>query len=116
MNTLEFLEAVKEKRGITSDYALAKVLGITQAGVSSYRTGKSGLSDDVALTVAEILQLHPMQVIASANAERAKTPEQKARWMGLMEKFSVSFRNLRSSWDGRERRAVHRNQAPLFVQ
>jgi predicted transcriptional regulator len=112
MNTMELLEAVKVRRGIVSDYALAKALGITQAAVSSYRTGNSKISDDVALTVAEILQLHPLQVIAAANAERAKTPEQKARWEGLMEKFSVSFRSLLSQWDGRERRADSR----LFMQ
>jgi len=116
MNTLELLEAVKERRGITSDYALAKVLGITQSAASSYRTGRSRIDDNVALTVAEILQIHPMQVIAAANAERAKTPEQKARWMELVEKFSVSFRNLLSPWDGHERRAAHRKQTPLFVQ
>jgi transcriptional regulator with XRE-family HTH domain len=109
MNTLEYLAACKERLGITSDYALAKALGLSQTGLSNYRTGRSRMDDDVALKVAEILQLHPLQVIAAANAERAKTPEQKARWTGLMEKFSgpiESFRNLLSQWDGRtERRA-----------
>ena len=104
MNTLGYLAACKTRLGIESDYALAKALGVTQAAVSSYRTEKSKISDDVALTVAEILQVNPMQVIAAANAERAKTPEQKARWMGMMEKFSGSFRNRLSNWDGRERR------------
>lgn len=112
MNTIELLEAVKNRRGIVSDYALAKVLGVSQPTVASYRSGNSRISDDVALTVAEILQLHPLQVIAAANAERAKTPEQKARWTSLMEKFSVSFRNLLSPWDGRERRSVSRFYAP----
>lgn len=105
MNTLELLEAVKERRGVKSDYALAKVLGVTQTAVSSYRTGNSKISDDVALTVAEILGMHPLVVIAAANAERAKTDEQKARWTGLMEKFSASFNTLLSGhWSGVERR------------
>jgi predicted transcriptional regulator len=108
MNTLELLDAVKVRRGITSDYALAKVLGVTQAAVSGYRTGRSRIDDDVALTVAEILHLNPMHVIAAANAERAKTPEQRARWTGLMEKFSGSFLNLLPHWDGRERRSQGR--------
>ena len=112
MNTIELLEAVKVRRGVESDYALAKVLGVTQQAVSSYRAGNSKISDDVALTVAEILQLHPLQVIAAANAERAKTAAQKAKWVGLMEKFSGSFRNLLSPWDGRERRV----QARLYAQ
>lgn len=112
MNTIELLEAVKVRRGIESDYALAKVLGITQQAVSSYRAGNSKISDDVALTVAEILQLNPLQVIALANAERAKTEAQKARWLDVMEKFSVSFKSLLSQWDGRERRAAGRLYAP----
>lgn len=108
MNTIEFLDAVKMRRGITSDYALAKVLGISQQAVSSYRAGRSRIDDDVALTVAEVLEIHPMQVIAAANAERAKTPEAKARWESLMEKFSVSFRNRLPKWDGVDRRATAR--------
>jgi len=116
LNTLDLLEAVKVRRGISSDYALAKALGVSQPTVASYRAGNSRISDDVALTVAEILGMHPMSVIAAANAERAKTPEQRARWEGLMEKFSVSFRSLLSQWDGRERRAVQREQRGLFVQ
>lgn len=108
MDTLGYLAACKKRLGIESDYALAKALGVTQAAVSSYRTEKSKISDDVALTVAEILGINPLEVIAAANAERAKTPEQKARWTGLMEKFSGSFRSLLSQWDGRERRSASR--------
>lgn len=94
MNTIEYLDAVKAARQITSDYALAKVLGITQSTISGYRAGRSRIDDDVALTIAEILGVHPLQVIAAANAERAKTPEQRARWSGVMEKFSLSFNSL----------------------
>lgn len=108
MNTLEYMQACKERLGITSDYALAKALGLSQTGLSNYRTGRSRMDDDVALKVAEILGLHPLQVIASANAERAKTEEQKARWLSLMEKFSVSFNPLLSLWNGVERRSQSR--------
>lgn len=94
MNTLDYLQAVKTALGITSDYALAKALGIKQTTISGYRAGRSRIDDDVALTISEILKLNPLVVIASANAERAKTPEQRARWSGVMEKFSASFNNL----------------------
>lgn len=108
MNTVDYLDAVKAARKITSDYALAKVLGITQSTISGYRAGRSRIDDDVALTIAEILGVHPLQVIAAANAERAKTPEQRARWSGVMEKFSVSFLNLLSGKGPHERRASMR--------
>jgi len=114
--TVDWLAECKRRFGVESDYALAKRLGVSSQTISSYRTGRSRFDDDMALTVAEALQIDPLQVIASANAERAKTPEQRARWEAIMEKFSVSFRNLRSQWDGHERRAVHRTQAAFFVQ
>lgn len=85
--TIEFLDAVKEKLGIDSDYALAKRLGFSLSGMSNYRTGRRILDDDAALAVATALEVHPFEVIAAANAERAKTPEMRARWMGLIEGF-----------------------------
>lgn len=94
MNTLEYLAATKDKLGIQSDYALAKALHVSQPTISSYRAQRSRIDDDVALKIADILELNPLAVIASANAERAKTPEMKARWLGLMEKFSTSFNTL----------------------
>lgn len=94
MNTIEYLQAVKTRLEITSDYALAARLGITRSAVSKLQQGGVSFSDDVALTIADILNVHPLQVIAAANAERAKTPEQRARWSGVMEKFSLSFNLL----------------------
>jgi transcriptional regulator with XRE-family HTH domain len=98
LNTIEYLQAVKTRLGITSDYALAVKLGITRSAVSKLQQGGVSFGDDVALSVAEILGIHPLQVIAAANAERAKTPEQRARWSGVMEKFSASFLNLLSGY------------------
>jgi transcriptional regulator with XRE-family HTH domain len=96
MNTIEYLDAVKVKRGISSDYALAKALRVGQSAIIGYRAGRTTINDDTALAIAEILGIHPLQIIATANAERAKTPEQRARWSGVMEKFSASFNALLS--------------------
>jgi transcriptional regulator with XRE-family HTH domain len=116
MKTVQYLDAVKARFGLVSDYSVAKKLGFTQTAVSQYRHGRRFFDDDAALIVAQVLDLEPIVVIAAANAERAKTPEAKARWESLMEKFSApvtSFRNLLSQWDGRtERRA----QARFAVQ
>lgn len=94
MNTLEYLDAVKAKLGIESDYALAQRLGITRSSVSVFTRGKGIFGDDVALTVAQILDLNPLVVIAQANAERSNNPEMRDRWLNVMEKFSASFNNL----------------------
>lgn len=96
MNTIEYLDAVKAKRGISSDYALAKALGVGQSAIIGYRASRTTINDDTALAIAQILELNPLVVIATANAERAKTPEQRARWSSVMEKFSASFDALLS--------------------
>jgi transcriptional regulator with XRE-family HTH domain len=108
LKTLEYLDAVKAKHGITSDYALAKVLNFSQSSLSLYRSGRRIFDDDVALRIATELGINPLAVIAAANAERAKTPEQRDLWHGIMEKFSASFRNLLQPWNGLERRVQAR--------
>lgn len=87
MNTLDYLAACKTRLGIESDYALAKHLAITQSTISGYRAGRSRIDDDVALRISQILNVNPLEVIAQANAERAKTPEMKAMWEGLLSGF-----------------------------
>jgi transcriptional regulator with XRE-family HTH domain len=111
MNTLALLEAVKTRRKITSDYALAKALGVTQQAVSSYRSGNSIINDDVCLTVATILEIPPIGVIAQANAERAKTPELRQRWMELVQGFRLLLPHAKFA--GQERRRMVRT--PLRV-
>lgn len=96
MNTLDYLGAVKKRLGIESDYALAKALGISHSAICGYRAGTSRINDDVALTIAEILDKNPLEVIAAANAERAKTDQMRNKWTGLMEKFSMGFELLLS--------------------
>ena len=113
MNTLQYLDAVKAKRGITSDYELAKVLGVAQPNISSYRSGRRIFDDDMALQVAVELEINPLAVIATANEERSKTPEQKARWRAILEKISASFNNLLSGRTGVERRRMQRLQVSV---
>lgn len=79
-NTLEFLDEVKAKLGLTSDYQLAKSLGCTHSAISNYRAGKSRLDEAAACKVAELLNLDAGYVLACIASERAKKPEVKAAW------------------------------------
>lgn len=96
MNTLQYLDAVKARRGITSDYALAKILQTSQAAISGYRAGRRVFDDDVALTIACELEVNPLAVIAAANLERAKTPEMRARWIDILEGFLAPLLHAKS--------------------
>lgn len=78
--TVEFLDAVKSRHGFTSDYQLSKYLDCTRGGISSYRTGRTFLDEDMAYKVATDLDLEPGYVMACIASERAKSPEVKAAW------------------------------------
>lgn len=75
MNTTQYLDAVKRKLGVSSDYALAVHLQITRFGVSKLRRGRVAMSATTAARVAELLELDPLKVIADAELERGSNNE-----------------------------------------
>ncbi|MDN7873884.1 DUF3693 domain-containing protein [Burkholderia aenigmatica] len=79
-STIEYLDAVKTVLNLPSDYAAAKHLHVTRAAVSRYRNGDGAFDDTTALRVAEILDVDPLEVIAAANAERARDDETRRLW------------------------------------
>ena len=92
--TVEWLDALKAQLDIPSDYAAAKVLGLTRSAVSHYRTGRTSFDDVTAVRVADLLGVDPAEVLASVQYERAKTDEVREAWASLLEKFSEGFRTL----------------------
>lgn len=85
--TIEFLDAVKARHSLPSDYALAPVLGITRSAVSKLRNKQDFLGDQTALKVAELLDLSPGIVLSAVHAERAKDPAEKSAWNSIFEKL-----------------------------
>lgn len=78
--TVEFIDAVKARHGLTSDYQLAKHLKIRPNRISNYRLGKSLFDEEACLMIAADLGLDPGYVFACIAAERANKPEVKAAW------------------------------------
>jgi hypothetical protein len=78
--TLQYLDELKRAAGVESDYAVAKVLRITASAISRWRTLNITFDTQVATKVARILSIDPLEVIAAAQYERAKTDEKKAFW------------------------------------
>lgn len=85
--TTKWLDKAKEKMGGISDYALAPKLGLSRSQISNYRNGRDFLSDDAAMKLAELLEIDPTQIIASAHAERAKSEPARAFWMQWAERL-----------------------------
>ncbi|OFZ68082.1 MAG: hypothetical protein A2V79_08455 [Betaproteobacteria bacterium RBG_16_56_24] len=78
--TVEFLDTVRAKHGLTSDYQLSKYLNCTRGAISSYRTGRTYLDEEMACKVAADLEMESSYVLACIASERAKQPEVKAAW------------------------------------
>ena len=85
--TCHFLDAIKSRYNLPSDYAAAGKLGITRSAVSSYRKGKSFFDDHTALTVATLLEIDPGIVLACAHAERARNDAERSAWTSILEKL-----------------------------
>lgn len=85
--TTEFLEGVKATYGLTSDYKLAKFLGISTASISRLMQKKDFLGDENAIKVANLLKIAPAYVLSCVHFERAKKAEEKAVWQSIIEKF-----------------------------
>lgn len=81
MKSADFLDAVKARHKLTSDYQLAKHLRWPQPRVSMYRTGRREFDDDSALQIAAELTLDPAYVLACIAAARAKRADIKRHWL-----------------------------------
>ena len=80
MKTMDYLEQVKEKYRLTSDGQLSRKIGVTSSMMSKYRNKNDGMGDEIALRVAELLSIPPVEVLANIQAERTKCPEAKKVW------------------------------------
>lgn len=94
LKTTDYLKLAKIRLEITSDYALAKKLGMTQTGLSYLMNGKNIMGEETALKLAVILKRDPLELLAVANRERAKTPETAAIWGNLADRIAEGFRSL----------------------
>ncbi|MBN3734656.1 helix-turn-helix domain-containing protein [Burkholderia sp. Tr-20390] len=78
--TVQYLDALKKRLDLPSDYAAAQALGVTRAAVSRYRNGLSVFDESTAIRAAELLDLDPLEVIAACKAESAPDARVRRVW------------------------------------
>lgn len=78
--TTDLMDAVKETKGIRSDYALAKRLGVLPQTISNYRHGRTQMADEIAVAMASMIDRPPAPILAQLAADRAKNPEVAKIW------------------------------------
>lgn len=78
-STRQYLADVKRRLSLSSNYGLAKRLEISEQAIANLMSG-GVMSATTAAKVAEILELEPLQVIADAELERAKSSRDRELW------------------------------------
>jgi transcriptional regulator with XRE-family HTH domain len=92
MRTINYLNAVQSRYGLTSDYQLAAKLGLTRSNVSLLRNSKGFIGEDTAQFIAQLLDIEPAIVVSHANAERARRAGHQTlleMWLGIAAKFGA---------------------------
>lgn len=84
MTNSDYLDAVKARLNITSDYELAKRLGVPRNGIPAIRKGTRAVPLDVAYKLAITLELDPALVVADLEAQREKNEARRAFWSGFI--------------------------------
>lgn len=87
MNTIQLLDAIRERRNLPSDYAAAALLGLTRSQVSKYRNGKDFMGDEVVQRAAELIGADPAIAMAGVHAERATDPQTRKVWVSIAERL-----------------------------
>lgn len=80
MKTPDYLNQAKLSLGVESDYALAARLSVSRSYMSRLRLGRNTLSDELAVQIAQIINVPAPLVLADAHVERETNPTLKAAW------------------------------------
>ncbi len=79
MKAGQWIDRVKAAKGLPSDYAAAKILGLSRFTVSGYRQRPDAtLDEEIAVKVGQALGLNPAGIIIDQVAERSKSPAVRA--------------------------------------
>ncbi|ASI23384.1 TPA: hypothetical protein P2K97_000297 [Aeromonas salmonicida] len=79
-----YIDELKEKLNLPSDYAAAKFLGVPRQSMTKVRNGQVlGKDKCLRLAVAVALKRDPLEIIATAEAQTEKNQELKAVWLKL---------------------------------
>ncbi len=89
--TVQFLDAVRVRHSLTSDYQLGKLLGVSHARISNYRVGRNMMDEAMCLKIAAALSLDdPGEVLVAIAHEREKRPDVKRAWERVAKRLAAS--------------------------
>lgn len=84
----QLLDGARDARGLKSDAALGRALGITQQTVNNYRTGRAWPSDDVMIKLADMAGVDQNAALLDLNIWRSKSPEVASAYIAMRDKLT----------------------------
>jgi len=105
MQVFDLFDKVREKKGLTSDYQLGKLLEINTNRISDYRKGKVKADNFLLTKIAIILEIDPLKVIVEIEAETEKNEVKRDFW-----------RSFRSSWSRAAVTTTAENYSHIYNQ
>src|SRR6266568_1850520 len=86
--TVQFLDAVRVRHGLTSDYQLAKFMGMRTQTISRYRNGHTMMDEAMCLKIAAALGVEQGEVLVAIAFEREKRAEVKSAWQRVAQRLA----------------------------
>jgi plasmid maintenance system antidote protein VapI len=89
MTPTEYMDAAKQRMGITSDYELARRLDENPGTISGIRAKKRGMPVEMAFRIAITLEQDPAAVYAEIKAQDEKDVRKREFWAGFLRRAAV---------------------------
>lgn len=89
MRSVEFLKRLQQEKGLNAA-GVARLLNLTEGGISHYFKGKRVMNDETCLAVALELGIDPMQVLGAAFLDRAEQTGQKSLWEVFLNRTAMT--------------------------
>lgn len=92
----EYLDAIKARHGIDTDYKLMKLSGFSKQTISRWRTGKGHFDEESCLRVADLLDIDPAEVFLDASESRMHSPAAHRVFASIRDRLCIMSTSMRS--------------------
>jgi hypothetical protein len=89
-STDDCLNHLIKKFNLPSDYALARVLGVEKGTIYRYRKHEGSFSEEVAIKVADLLEVDHAFVLAIAAYDRSGNAQARAAWLKIAQRIGIT--------------------------
>lgn len=84
------LELIKDRHSLKSDYQVCKLLDLSTALVSGWRSGRTHPDERMCQKLAEAAGIDPLVLTAAMQAQRSKTAEARSMWEQIAERLALA--------------------------